>query len=72
MPRDLTEQRGNLGMKAEVVGVQWEFGVCLFILTRIKDGNMTEARNAKVQLSTKCEVSARRDCITYKVVVKMS
>lgn len=59
-------------MKTEVVGVQWEFGVCLFILTRIKDGNMTEAQNAKVQLSTKCEVSARRDCITYKVVVKMS
>lgn len=40
-------------MKAEVVGVQWEFAVCLFILTTIKDRNMTEARNAEVQLSTK-------------------
>lgn len=42
-PRDLTEQRGNLEIKTEVVGVQWEFGVCLFILTRIKGGNMTDS-----------------------------
>lgn len=59
-------------MKAELVGVQWEFAVCLFILTRIKDRNMTEAGNAKVQLCTKCEAFARRGCITYEVVVKMS
>lgn len=59
-------------MEAEVVGVQWEFAVCLFILTRIKDRNTTEAQNAKVQLSTKCEASAGRGCITYRVVVKMS
>jgi len=42
-PGDLTEQQWNLEIKTEAVGVQWEFGVCLFILTRIKGGNMMDS-----------------------------